>query len=251
MQNMKIVILLGFLLLNSTKLDAAKINLAVASNFKNPISTIANRFEQKTGHKVALIFGSTGKHYAQIKNLAPFDILLAADSVRPELLETEGLAIAGSRFTYAIGKLVLWSPKARYVDANGKVLTANNFKYLAIANPQLAPYGKAAKNLLIKIGLWHTIKKRLIQGENISQTFQFVKSLNAELGLVAYSQIKNPDKSVVGSFWLVPQNLYPLIEQQAILLKDSPAARQFISFMQEQNTLRLIRDYGYDTANVK
>lgn len=225
---------------------AAEIRLAVASNFANAITTLAERFESNTGHKVTLIFGSTGKHYAQIKHGAPFDAFFAADVRRPERLEKEGVAVPGSRFTYAVGKLVLWSPKPGYVDAQAQVLEQKQFHYLAIANPELAPYGKAAQQVLQARGLWDGLQGHIVRGENISQAFQFVKSGNAELGFVAYSQVKRPEQPFEGSFWKVPQVLYTPIEQQAVLLKESKAARAFLLFMQTGEALKIIHEYGYD-----
>ena len=226
---------------------AEEIRVAAASNFTDAITSIARRFEAITNHKVTLIFGSTGKHYAQIKNGAPFDAFFAADVRRPELLENESVALPGSRFTYAVGKVVLWSPKTGYVDSEGRILESSEFRYLAIANPKLAPYGKAAQEILQARRLWGRLSGRLVRGENIGQTFQFVKSGNAELGFVAYSQVKRPNQPIEGTFWEVPQTLYTSIEQQAVLLKDSVAARAFLSFVRSREALKIIHDYGYDT----
>ncbi len=229
----------------SEKSMADEIRVAVASNFTSAIKVIAERFEASTGHQVTLLFGSTGKHYAQIKNGAPFDIFLAADVRRPRLLEKEGIAISGSRFTYAIGKVVLWSPKPGYVDSEGKVLEKGKFRYLALANPKLAPYGKAAQEILQRRKVWDKMRGRLVRGENINQTFQFVKSGNAELGFVAYSQLKHPGSSFEGSFWEVPQALYTPIEQQAVLLKDTELARSFLVFIRSEEMREMILRYGY------
>lgn len=226
---------------------ADEISVAVASNFADAIKTIAARFEADTPHKVILIFGSTGKHYAQIKNGAPFDAFFAADVKRPKLLEEEGIACPGSRFTYAVGKIVLWSPQEGYVDQEGKVLQQRKFRYLAIANPKLAPYGKAAQEVLQAHGVWDTLQARIVRGENIEQTFQFVESGNAELGFVAYSQIKRPDHPVTGSFWEIPQSFYSPIDQQAVLLKEKHAARAFLSFVKGDEARTIIRAFGYDT----
>ncbi len=224
---------------------AGEIRLAVASNFTSAINTVASHFEENTDHKVKLIFGSTGKHYAQIRNGAPFDAYFAADTRRPELLEQENLALPGTRFTYAIGKLILWSPKAGYVDSQAKVLEQGEFRHLAIANPKLAPYGKAAQQVLQARGMWDSMKGSMVRGENIGQTFQFVKSGNAELGFVAYAQVKRPGQSVEGSWWEVPQTLYTPIAQQAVLLKESEAARAFMSFIKSDVALEIIQNYGY------
>lgn len=221
--------------------------MAVASNFADAITTIAERFEARSGHKVILSFGSTGKHYAQIKNGAPFDAFFAADVHRPELLEEEGIALSGTRFTYAAGKLVLWSSEKSYVDPEGSVLQHGEFRFLAIANPKLAPYGRAAQEVLEALGLWAKLSRQIVRGENISQAFQYVKSGNAELGFIAYSQVKRANHPIQGSFWEVPQDLYTPIEQQAILLKDSDAARAFLSFVRTDESLKIVHDYGYDT----
>jgi len=226
---------------------ATEIRVAVASNFKETIATLAQRFEANSDYKVTLSFGSTGKHYAQIKNGAPFDVFLAADVRRPKLLEEEGVAVSGSRFTYAIGKIVLWSPNKDSIDADVKVLEYDEFRYLSIANPKLAPYGLAAKEILLARNLWDRLSKKIVRGENVAQAFQFIKSGNAELGFVAYSQIKSPKHKIDGSFWVVPQVLYTPIKQQAVIIKDSEAAREFISFVRSKEALKTIRDYGYDT----
>ena len=231
--------------------SADEVRIAVASNFSDAIRSIAGQFQAETGHKVILSNGSTGKHYAQIKNGAPFDAFFAADSYRPELLEKEGIAIPGSRFTYAVGKLALWSPRPGVVEAGGEVLDEGTFRHLAVANPKLAPYGKAAREVLQKRGLWRNLSRRMVRGENIGQAFQFVKSGNAELGFVALSQIRNPNQPISGSYWVVPQSLHSPIRQQAVLLKDKTAARAFLDFVTREPALAIIRDFGYGTADVK
>ncbi|MBU0498923.1 MAG: molybdate ABC transporter substrate-binding protein [Gammaproteobacteria bacterium] len=233
------------LLLGMGNAAAEEIRVAVASNFAEAIKAIAGRFESKTHHRVTLVFGASGKHYAQIRNGAPFEAFFSADAETPALLEREGRTQPGSRFTYAIGRLVLWSPQAGLVDADGRVLKEGGFRYLAIANPKLAPYGKAAEQLLVKLGHWEGLQGRLVRGENIGQTFQFVKSGNAELGFVAYAQIRTPHNPVEGSFWEVPQSLYDPIEQQAVLLRNSEAARAFLAFMKGGEALEIMRGFGY------
>lgn len=225
---------------------AETIRVAVASNFSEPIKAIAAKYEDHTGHRLILVFGSTGKHYAQIKNGAPFDLFLAADTHRPQLLEQQGIAIMGSRFTYARGQLVLWSLRNNYVDAEGKVLESGEYMHLAIANPKLAPYGKAAQEVLESRELWKTLQQRLVRGESIGQTYQFVRSGNAELGFVAYSQITRPAHINTGSYWIIPQALYQPIEQQAVLLENNAVARDFMSFLQKQEVKTIIKLYGYD-----
>jgi molybdate transport system substrate-binding protein len=225
---------------------AGEIRVAVASNFAGAIKDIAGLFAKTTGHQVTLAFGSTGKHYAQIKNGAPFEAFFAADIKRPRLLEQEGFAQPGSRFTYAVGKVVLWSPDpVVVVDAEGKVLSTGNFRHLALANSKLAPYGKAAKQIMQALDVWDELQGRLVRGENIGQTFQFVKSGNAALGFVAYSQIKRPGAAIKGSFWEPPQSLYSPIEQQAVLLRDNAIAREFLDFVKDEQAREIIQGYGY------
>ncbi|MEN8214171.1 MAG: molybdate ABC transporter substrate-binding protein [Pseudomonadota bacterium] len=226
---------------------ADEIQVAVASNFSDTMKRIAERFEASSGHKVSLSFGSTGKHYAQIRNGAPFDAFFAADARRPELLEKEGVVQPGSRFTYAIGKLVLWSPDAGLVDTEGKVLELGEFRHLAIANPKLAPYGKAAQQFLESRGIWNSLQSRIVRGENAGQTYQFVTSGNAELGLVALSQVKRPGRAIAGSVWEVPRRLYHPIAQQAVLLSGSAAASDLLAFVKDDEALAIIRGYGYLT----
>lgn len=230
-------------------LRADEIRVAVASNFSDAIQAIAEVFEEETGHRVILVFGSTGKHYAQIRNGAPFAAFFAADARRPELLEVEGVARPGSRFTYAVGKVVLWSPNPDLIDSRASVLVDGGFRYLAIANPKLAPYGKAAEQIMCTKGVWDGLQNRIVRGENIGQAFQFVKSGNAELGFVALSQIMKPGRAIAGSFWRPPQALYTPIEQQAVLLEENPAARQFLAFMQTRAAVKIIESHGYDVPD--
>jgi molybdate transport system substrate-binding protein len=221
------------------------IRVAVASNFAEPAKAIAEAFEKESGHAVTLAFGSTGKHYAQFRHGLPFEVFLAADIRRPKLLEEEGIAIAGSRFTYAIGKIALWSPDENLVDAEANVLTEGKFKHIALANPKLAPYGAAAQTVLEKRGAWKGIRKRYVLGENIAQTYQFVASGNAQLGFVALSQIQRPGKPIKGSYFVFDPALYEPIAQQAVLLKNSDAARAFLTFLRSDAALEIIKGFGY------
>jgi molybdate transport system substrate-binding protein len=239
--------LLALLLCLCGTAAADEIRVAVASNFSETLQVIAARFEQASGHRVILLTGSTGKHYAQIRNGAPFDLFFAADAARPQRLEAEGAAVSGSRFTYAEGRLLLWSPDPDLVDAEAAVLRSGSFRHLAIANPKLAPYGKAAREVLTAMGLWDALQDRMVRGENIGQTFQFVASGNAELGFVAASQVLRPGQGVPGSLWEVPRALYSPIEQQAVLLRDSPAGRALLAFLRSGEIRELIRRSGYDT----
>lgn len=227
---------------------AAEVSVAVAANFTAPMQKIAADFEKDTGHKAQLAFGSTGKFYAQIKNGAPFEILLAADDETPAKLEKEGLAVAGSRFTYAIGQLALWSAKPGYVDDQGAVLKQGAFAHLAIANPKLAPYGAAAVETLNKLGLLAALQPKFVQGENIAQTYQFVSTGNAELGFVAVSQVVENGKLKSGSAWIVPASLHSPIRQDAVVLtpgKDNPAATALVKFLKTDQARAVIQSYGY------
>ena len=225
---------------------ADQLRVAVASNFRPAMLQLAERFEEDSGRELTLIFGSTGKHYAQIVNGAPFDAFLAADAERPLRLEREGHALPGNRFTYAVGRLVLWSPSADLVDDKGGVLRSDRFRHLAIANPLLAPYGAAAREVLLALGLWEALQARLVRGENIAQAYQFVASGNAELGFVAGAQLVTRGTVAAGSSWEPPAALYAPIEQQAVLLSDSPAAHAFAAFLQSEEARALIRAAGYD-----
>lgn len=229
---------------------AAEVQVAVASNFTAPMQVIAKRFEQDTGHRALLAFGSTGKLYAQIRNGAPFEILLAADEEVPSKLEGEGLGVAGSRFTYAIGTLVLWSGNDGYVDDQPTVLTQRPFRHLAIANPKTAPYGAAAMATLAKLGLADSVRGKLVQGENIAQTYQFVASGNAELGFVALSQLLEDGEIGQGSAWIVPAAYHPPIRQDALLLakgRGNPAAQALLDYLQSAKATDVIQAYGYNS----
>ena len=240
-------VLLAFFLLHVSDALAKELRIAVASNFLLPLKALSKNFKESTGHKVVVISGSTGKLYAQIKQGAPFDILLAADSIRPELLEKEGIGVPGSRFTYAVGRLVLWSKDSKLPLKNDlQVLNHNNFRYLAIANPKTAPYGKAAEQVLRKKGFWEQIQNRLVRGENISQTFQFVMTGNADIGFIALSQLRK--NQGLGFSWIVPQEWHDPIQQQCILLKrakTNKAAQQFLNFIKSNRIQKQIESYGY------
>ena len=209
---------------------------------------IAAAFEQETGHKSVLSFGSSGNLYAQIRHGAPFEILLSADSQTPAKLESEGLGLAGTRFTYAIGTLVLWSKQPGLVDEKGEVLRSGKFERLAIANPKLAPYGLAAMQTLTQLGVLSHVQPKLVQGENISQAFQFVASENAPLGLVALSQVMLEGKIAQGSAWIVPATLHAPIAQDAILLvkgRDNPVAPALLRYLRTDKAKAIMRSYGY------
>ena len=245
------LLLPALLLICSLDASSDPLRVATASNFAPAMNALARQFEAESNYRLITSFGSTGKHYAQIVNGAPFDLFFAADSRRPELLETSGAALPGSRFTYAIGKLVLWSPEAGYVDSEGAVLRAAEFRHLALANPTLAPYGAAAAEVLEAMGLGQLLGPRLVRGENIGQAFQFIRSGNAELGFVAWSQLVATNQTRQGSHWDVPQSLYTPIEQQAVILKGSEGALAFVSFVRSPQGLKIIHEQGYDTPDVE
>ena len=227
---------------------AANVSVAVAANFTAPMQKIAKAFEQETGHKALLSFGSTGNFYAQIRNGAPFHVLLAADDDTPLKIEQEGLGVPGSRFTYAIGKLVLWSKQPGLVDDKGDILRSGKFARIAIANPKLAPYGAAAIDTMAKLELLPVLQPRFVQGENIAQTYQFIATENAPLGFVALSQVLVDGKIVQGSAWIVPAGLHAPIAQDALVLsagKDTPAATALMGFLRSDRVKVLIRSYGY------
>ena len=229
---------------------ADTVNIAVAANFTAPAKVLAAVFEKTTGHTARLSFGPTGGFYTQIKNGAPFDILLAADDERPARLEKEGDAVPGSRFTYAIGKLVLWSAKPGLVDAQGAVLKNGQFNKLAIASPKLAPYGAAAVETMNKLGLYSALQPRLVEGSSIGQAYQFVASGNADLGFVALAQIQEAGVIKGGSAWVVPADLHTPIVQDAVILKraaGNPAAKAWMQLLRSPKVKeQLVRGYGYD-----
>jgi molybdate transport system substrate-binding protein len=228
--------------------QAAEVNVAVASNFMAPMQVIAESFGSDTGHKAKLAFGSTGRFYAQIKNGAPFEVLLAADDETPARLAREEAADSNSRFTYAIGSLVLWSSKPGFVDANGDVLRRGTYNKLALANPKTAPYGRAAIETLTALGLLSTVGPKFVQGENIAQAFQFVSTGNADLGFVALSQVMKDGNVQQGSAWIVPATMHEPIRQDAVLLtsgRDNAAAKALLAYLKGDKARQVIRSFGY------
>ncbi|GLZ84598.1 molybdate ABC transporter substrate-binding protein [Metapseudomonas resinovorans] len=228
--------------------SAAEVQVAVAANFTAPIQAIAKDFEKDTGHKLVAAYGATGQFYTQIKNGAPFEVFLSADDTTPAKLEKEGDAVPGSRFTYAIGTLVLWSAQDGYVDAKGDVLKTGQYKHLSIANPKAAPYGLAATQVLDKLGLTATVKPKLVEGQNITQALQFVSSGNAELGFVALSQVYKDGKITNGSAWIVPADMHEPIKQDALILKkgeSNPAAKALVDYLKGPKAAEVIKSYGY------
>jgi molybdate transport system substrate-binding protein len=227
---------------------AAEVSVAVAANFGAPMQKIAAAFEQDTGHKAVLAIGSTGKFYAQIRNGAPFQVLLAADDETPARLEREGHAVAGTRFTYAVGRLVLWSAQPGRVDAQGAVLQSGRFSRLALADPKLAPYGAAAIETLAKLGLLQALTPRFVQGESIAQAYQFVATGNAELGFVAASQVFVDGTLARGSAWVVPGDLHAPIRQDAVLLaagQGQAAAAALLAYLRGDKVRGILLAHGY------
>lgn len=244
----RIVIALALLLFSQANW-AATVLVAVASNFSKPMTEIAAEFEKATGHNAKLSFGSSGKFVSQLENGAPFEVLLSADDKGPQKLEQAGLAVPNSHFTYALGKLVLWSSTPGYVDDQGKILSTGGFKHLALADPKLAPYGAAAIEVLKVLNLQDTLKPLLVLGENIAQAHQFVSTGNAELGFVALSQVIENGKVATGSGWIIPSNLHAPIKQDAVLLTlgaENPAATALLNYLKSAPALAIIEKYGYD-----
>ncbi|WP_226489231.1 molybdate ABC transporter substrate-binding protein [Pseudomonas sp. B20] len=228
--------------------SADEVQVAVAANFTAPIQAIATDFEKDTGHKLVAAFGATGQIYTQIKNGAPFEVFLSADDTTPAKLEQEGDTVKGSRFTYAVGTLALWSAKDGYVDSKGEVLKANQYQHLSIANPKTAPYGLAATQVLSKMGLTEATKAKIVEGQSITQAYQFVSTGNAELGFVALSQIYKDGKLTSGSAWIVPDDLHDPIKQDAVILnkgKDSAAAKALVEYLKGPKAAAIIKSFGY------
>lgn len=249
--NVKSAILLFCALLPCSS-QAESVLVAVASNFSQPMTDIAARFHHETGHQAKLAFASSGKLSAQIMHGAPFDIFLSADSDKPTQLIQRGFAVAGTQWTYALGRLALWSSDHDLISGDAQVLLQQKaFRRLAIAEPQLAPYGQAAMAVLEKLGLQKSLQKTLVYGENIAQTYQFVATHNAELGFVARAQILRHDKPIKGSSWMVPSTLHPPIKQDAVLLnhgENNEAAIALMQYLKQAEIRNLIKEFGYDNA---
>jgi molybdate transport system substrate-binding protein len=229
--------------------QAAEVSVAVAANFSAPMRKIALAFEQDTGHKAVVALGSTGRLYAQIRNGAPFQVLLSADHEAPARLVAEGLGVADSQFTYAVGRLVLWSRQDGLVDDKGAVLKSGRFERLALADPKLAPYGAAALEVLTKLGLAQTLAPRFVQGESIAQTYQFAASGNAALGFLALSQVFADGRLTHGSAWVVPPSLHAPLRQDAVMLsagKDNPAAAALMRYLRGDKARAIVRAHGYE-----
>jgi len=235
------------LAVSGAKALAGEVAVAVAANFADAARHIASRFEETTGHTLTMSVGSTGMLFSQIENGAPFDVLIAADSERPARAEREGLAVPGTRFTYATGRLVLWSVTPGLFEDGDMYVRTLSFSRVAIANPGTAPYGAAARQVLQHLGVWEQARPRLVQGENVAQTFQFAATGNADAGFVALSQVMSwPGEP--GTVWEIPPDYYRPIIQQAVLLEngaDNPAARAFLDFLTSAAAREDIAGYGY------
>ncbi|MBH0193470.1 MAG: molybdate ABC transporter substrate-binding protein [Nitrospira sp.] len=226
---------------------AEQVLVAVAANFVPPFRDVAVEFEKATGHNVRVATGSSGNFYAQIKNGAPFDVFFSADAERPTRLEQDGLGVKNTRFTYAIGRLVLWSPNAALIRG-ADTLRSDGFTHLAMANPKTAPYGAAAMQAMQRLGVWETLQPRIVMGENLGQTMGFIESGNAELGFLALSQALDPKLKHMGARWDVPAHLHDPITQDAIVLangKDNPAAKSLLEFIRSPQARAIIERYGY------
>lgn len=247
MRRLKLAVFAG-LLAASAATRAAEVQVAVSANFVAPLQRIGEAFTAATGHVLKVSSGATGKFYMQVVSGAPFEVLIAADDETPKKLAAEGYAVPGTTFTYAIGRLVLWSAQPGFVDAQGAVLGSRAVRHLAIANPKVAPYGAAALQVLKARGLADALAPRLVTAESTAQAYQFAATGNAELAFVALSQVAVPGKPPAGSFWLVPQSLYGDIKQDAVLLKAgqrNPAAIALLAFLKSEAAQQLIRNFGY------
>ncbi|MBL4573112.1 MAG: molybdate ABC transporter substrate-binding protein [Gammaproteobacteria bacterium] len=237
--------LLASLLGCSASAGAESLNVAVASNFVAAMKHIEKAFEDNSEHEIRIIRGSSGKHYAQIRNGAPFDVFLSADQLRPRRLVEEGIAEESALTTYAQGQLALWSRQNDLQLDREYLLNTDNYNVIAIANPRLAPYGQAATEVIAFLGLNSLVSKRLVMGENIAQAFQFAFSGNADLGLVAYSQALSLNRRGQGSIWLVPSELHQPIKQDMVILSDSAAALEFAAFMKGDVVRDILLSGGY------
>lgn len=232
----------------STSCWSSEITVAVAANFSKPLEDIAKNYQQDTGNTIKISSASTGKLYTQIANGAPFDVMLSADTKTPSKLVTEHYALAGSQFTYAQGRLALWAAKSGVVDQDGAVLKAGSAQHVALCNPKLAPYGQAAIETMTSMQVLPALKSKLVQGENITQAYQFVASGNADIGFVALSQIYKDGKVTSGSAWIVPAHYYKPILQDAVVLtasKDKKSAAEFLAYLKGAKTKALMQRYGY------
>lgn len=235
--------------LMSAPAQAAEVSVAVAANFAAPMERLAALFHKESGHTVKVSSGASSKLYTQIKGGAPFDVFLSADEEMPKRLMQEGVAVAGSRFVYATGRLVLWSAQPGLVDDKGAVLNKGNFDRLAIANPLYSPYGVAAKETLGKLTMWNSIQRKLDKGDDVAQTYQLAVTEKADIVFIALSQVMRNGKVSEGSWWVVPSELHNPIRQSAVLLsgaKDPAAAKAFLAFLKSEKARTEMREFGYE-----
>ena len=228
---------------------AAEVSAAVAANFAAPMQRIAALFHKESGHTVKLSLAASGKLYAQIKGGAPFDVFLSADEELPKRLLQEGLAVAGSRFVYATGRLVLWSAQPGLVDEKGAVLNSGNFDKLAYANPSYSPYGIATRETLTKLTMWNAMQKKLKKGDDVAQAYQLAASESADMAFIALAQVMRDGKVATGSWWIVPPELHKPIRQSAVLLsgaKEPAAAQALLAFLQSEKARAVMRGFGYE-----
>lgn len=233
----------------SSSAQAAEVSVAAASNFVAPLAQVAVLFQKESGHTLKVNSAASGKLYAQIKGGARFDAFLSADEELPKQLLQEGLAVGGSRFVYATGRLVLWSAQPGLVDEKASVLNKGNFNTLAIANPVNSPYGVAAKETLTKLTMWNSIQRKLDKGDDLAQTYQLAASERDDLAFIALSQVMRDGKISQGSWWLVPPEMYKPIRQSAVLLsgaKDKDAAKVFLEFLKGEKARAVMRGFGYE-----
>jgi len=242
-----VLVLLGLI---SSSVQAGEVSVAVAADFAAPMERLVPLFQKESGHTVKVTAGASGKLYLQIRSKAPFDVFLSADEEMPRQLVQDGLAVTGSRFAYATGRLVLWSAQRDFVDEKGSVLNKGNFSMLAIANPRFSPYGVAAKETLTKLTMWNSIQEKLAKGESVIQTQQLVVTEKADLAFIALSQLMRDGKMVEGgSWWVVPPEMHKPINQNAVLLtgaKDQAAAREFLTFLKSEKARAVMRGFGYE-----
>ena len=235
--------------LMSAPVSAGEVSVAVASDFVAPMEYLVPLFQRESGHTVKVNPGASGKLYAQIKGGASFDVFLSADEEMPRLLMVDGLAVGGSRFVYATGRLVLWSDQPGFVDDKGAVLNRGNFNMLAIANPRFSPYGVAAKETLTKLTMWNSIQEKLTKGEDVTRTYQLAATEKADLAFIPSSLVMRDGKVTAGSWWLVPSDLHKPILQSAVLLsgaKDQAAAKAFLAFLKSESARAVMRGFGYE-----
>jgi molybdate transport system substrate-binding protein len=238
-----------FFIVAAVPLHAEQINVAAASDLNFAIKDIIQQFELETGHNVRLTLGSSGNFYAQISNGAPFEVFLSADVNYPRQLEAAGRAVAGSTFIYGIGGIAIWAPKTSHVNLESlgmKALLDPSVKKIAIANPEYAPYGRAAVAAMRKAGIYDQVRKKLVLGENMSQAAQFVQSGTADLGIIAHSIAMSAPMRASGSYWTIPLKDYPPLEQGAVLLKNAgPAAKSFYEWLRSASAKKIFEKYGF------